>query len=88
MRKIVFIVLLFVCSCLSAQELNCSVTINSDQIEGSNKQVYSTLETSIEEYMNQNRWTNMTFAEQEKIECSMMIIVKSVTDKNIQITIL
>ena len=80
MRKIVFIVLLFVCSCLSAQELNCSVTINSDQIEGSNKQVYSTLETSIEEYMNQNRWTNMTFAEQEKIECSMMIIVKSVTD--------
>jgi hypothetical protein len=30
--------------------------------------------------MNQNRWTNMTFAEQEKIECSMMIIVKSVTD--------
>lgn len=80
MRKIIFIVLLFVCSCLSAQELNCSVTINSDQIEGSNKQVYSTLETSIEEYMNQNRWTNMTFAEQEKIECSMMIIVKSVTD--------
>lgn len=72
--------MLFVCSCLSAQELNCSVTINSDQIEGSNKQVYSTLETSIEEYMNQNRWTNMTFAEQEKIECSMMIIVKSVTD--------
>ena len=80
MRKIVFIVLLFVCSCLSAQELNCSVTINSDQIEGSNKQVYSTLETSIEEYMNQNRWTNMTFAEHEKIECSMMIIVKEAAD--------
>lgn len=64
----------------SAQEINCTVTINSDQIEGSNKQVYETMKSAIEEYMNQNRWTNMTFAEHEKIECSMMIIVKSVAD--------
>ena len=28
--------------------------------------------------MNDNRWTNMTFAEHEKIECSMLIVVKSV----------
>ena len=26
--------------------------------------------------MNQNRWTNMTYAQQEKIECSMLILVK------------
>lgn len=64
----------------SAQEINCTVTINSDQIEGSNKQVYETMKSAIEEYMNQNRWTNMTFAEHEKIECSMMIIVKSVAE--------
>jgi hypothetical protein len=63
-----------------AQELNCSVSINSDLIEGSNKQVFTTLQTAIEEYMNQNRWTNMTFAEHEKIECSMMIIVKEAAD--------
>ena len=61
-----------------AQEINCTVTINSDQIEGSNKQVYETLKSAIEEYMNQNRWTNMTYAEQEKIECSMLIVVKAV----------
>ena len=61
-----------------AQELNCTVTINSDQIEGSDKQVYETLKQGIEEYMNQNRWTNMTFAEAEKIECSMLIVVKQV----------
>ena len=65
---------------IQAQELNCTVTINSDQIEGSNKQVYETLKTSIEEYMNHNKWTNMTYAEFEKIECSMLIIVKAVND--------
>ena len=63
---------------VQAQEINCTVTVNSDQIEGSNKQVYETLKAAIEEYMNQNRWTNMTYAEQEKIECSMLIVVKSV----------
>jgi hypothetical protein len=63
-----------------AQEINCTVTINSDQIEGSNKQVYETLKTAIEEYINQNRWTNMTYADHEKIECNMLIVVKSVAD--------
>jgi len=79
-----FIVVLGLCSLfllpMRAQELNCTVTINSDQIEGSNKEVYATLKTAIEEYMNQNRWTTMTFAEQEKIECSMLLVVKKVEE--------
>ena len=82
MKRIVLHILFAMCVCMSAytQELNCTVSINSDLIEGSNKQVYTTLQTAIEEYMNQNRWTNMTFAEHEKIECSMMIIVKEAAD--------
>lgn len=65
------------CSPLQAQELNCTVTINTDAIEGSNKQIYETLKASIEEYVNHNKWTNMTYAEHEKIECSMLLVVKS-----------
>lgn len=80
MRKLAFISALMLAVCLSAQELNCTVTINSDQIEGSNKQVYETLKKAIEEYMSQNRWTNMTYAEKEKIECSMLIVVKEAAD--------
>lgn len=68
---------------LSAQELNCTVTINSDLIEGTNKSVFNTLQTAITEYVNNTRWTNMTFAEQERIECSMMLVVKSVSDDNL-----
>lgn len=82
MKRILFYILLVAHVCVNAyaQELNCTVSINSDLIEGSNKQVYTTLQTAIEEYMNQNRWTNMTFAEHEKIECSMMIIVEEAAD--------
>lgn len=78
----ILLVYLIGISPLHAQELNCTVTINSDQIEGSNKQVFETLKTSIEEYMSQNRWTNMSYAEHEKIECSMLIVVKAVTDNS------
>lgn len=65
---------------VSAQEFQCRVTINSDQIEGSNKQVFETLKTNIEEYINQNKWTNMQFQEHEKIDCQLLIVVKSVED--------
>ena len=81
MRRTLTILIGLCCALtLMAQELRCTVTINSDKIEGSNKQVFATLKTAIEEYMNSNRWTNMTFAEHEKIECSMMLVVKSVAD--------
>ncbi len=64
---------------LKAQELRCTVSINSDQIDGSNKQIFETLKSSIESYMNDNRWTNMTYAEKERIECSMLIVVKELS---------
>lgn len=76
MRKVFLTLALAMAVGISAQEINCTVTVNSDQIEGSNKQIFETLKRSIEEYMNQNRWTNMTYAIPEKIECSMLIIVK------------
>ena len=64
----------------AAQELNCRVTVNSDKIEGSNKQMFQTLQQSVEDYINTTKWTNMTFAETERIECSMLIVIASVSD--------
>ena len=80
MRKCLAILILLLPLSLAAQELNCTVTINSDKIEGSNKSVFTTLQQAITEYVNTIRWTGMTFAENERIECSMMIIINSVAD--------
>lgn len=81
MRRIASIIATLVCSMLCvAQEINCRVTINSDKIEGSNKQIFETLQKSVEDYMNTTKWTNMTFAETERIECSMLIVVASIND--------
>jgi len=59
-----------------AQELNCSINLNSDQVEGSNKSVFVTLKKSISEFVNNRKWTELTYANTERIECTMNIIVK------------
>ena len=81
MRRIIYSIAALMCWCwCTAQELNCRVTVNSDKIEGSNKQVFETLQRSVEDYINTTKWTNMTFAETERIECSMLIVVGAVSD--------
>jgi hypothetical protein len=62
---------------ISAQELNCQVTINSTQLQGTtNKQIFTQLETAIYEFMNNRKWTNEVFAPNERIECSIFITIK------------
>ena len=88
MHRIVFI-LLFMCSVITvnAQELNCLVTVNSEQVTGSNKQVFTTLKNSISEYINQTKWTNKEVAPEERINCAMNIIVTSRDNNNFDATI-
>jgi len=72
---------------LNSQELNCSVTVNSDKISGSNKQVFKTLEKSIEEFVNQNKWTDRTVKPHEKINCAITIIVDKKTSNRFESSI-
>ena len=64
----------------AAQELNCQVTVNADQISGTNKQVFETLQQAINDYMNTTTFTNAQFAANEKIECRMFFTIKEYTD--------
>jgi len=63
---------------VQAQELNCTIQINSDQIQGTNKSVFNTLQKSISDFMNNRKWTEMSVANTERIECTLNIIVKKV----------
>jgi hypothetical protein len=84
MRILKAIIFIFFVSFLSAsaQELNCNVQINSDQVQGTNKSVFNTLQKSVSEFLNTRHWSEMTFANNERIECSMNIIVKKVDGEN------
>lgn len=62
---------------LQAQELRCEVRVNSSQVEGSDKTLYQSLQTSLYEFLNNNKFTDINFKQTEKIECSMLINIKS-----------
>lgn len=80
LRHIVFsLFTLAAVSVVTAQELNCEVTINADQVNGS-KQVFETLQQAINDYMNTTVFTNAQFGANEKIECRLYITVKEYTD--------
>lgn len=59
-----------------AQELRCTVEVNARQIEGTNKSVFESLQSAINDYMNETKWTQATFAPNERIECKMFLTVK------------
>lgn len=72
---ILFLLGCLTCATLSAQELNCKVTVNADQIQGTNRTVFESLEKAITEFMNERRWTDFEYLTEERIECSIYLII-------------
>lgn len=67
------------CSLLSislyAQELNCTITINFDQVGQTNQQIFKTLERSLNDFVNKSKWTNKVYKERERVNARMFITV-------------
>ena len=82
MKRIFLLLICALCivHCALSQELNCNLTISTPQIEGTNKQVFQTLENDLESFMNSYRWTDLIYADNERIDCNIMIVVASVEE--------
>jgi len=76
MRNILFSVFLLCAAFGSyAQELNCQVTVNSDQVGQTNQQIFRTLERSLNDFVNKSKWTNRVYRENERVNARMFITV-------------
>ncbi|MFW0736120.1 DUF4835 family protein [Flavobacterium sp. T12S277] len=60
-----------------AQQLNCTVTINTERLPNPNQQVFKTLQTSLSEFVNKTDWTGTVLKQNERINCSMYITLSS-----------
>ncbi|MDP6922870.1 MAG: DUF4835 family protein [Lutibacter sp.] len=58
---------------LQAQEFSCTVTVNADKIPGANRQVYVTREKALEEFVNQQAWTNLDYRPEERISAGLTL---------------
>ena len=76
MRNILSFFLFLVIGLTSyAQEMNCVITVNADQVSQTNQQIFKTLERSLNDFVNKNKWTNRKFKENERINAQMFITI-------------
>lgn len=87
---LVLTVFALTCMQLNAQELNARVNINYTQIETTKTDVFPKLQTTIEEFLNNHKWTEIAFRENEKIQCNFNITVNEydVTENTFKCTLL
>jgi hypothetical protein len=66
-----------------SQEFQANVTVLSNRISTSvNKQIFTTLQNALYNWINGRKWTNVAFNQNEKIQCSFLLNLSNSTDNN------
>lgn len=60
---------------LNAQELNARVQILAPTVPNIDKRNLDVLQKNLREFLNNNKWSNETYAPQERIECNFVITI-------------
>ncbi len=78
---LMFMVLLLPLSASAeGEELNATVTLNASRVQGTNTEVFDQLQASLEEFINNRKWTSNRYEEQERIICNFSFVVNSYSD--------
>jgi hypothetical protein len=76
MHKKILTLIVFILSVLAgnAQELQARITVLSDKISTQvDKKVFQTLQSALNNFINNRKWTNDNFQANEKIKCSFLL---------------
>jgi hypothetical protein len=76
MKKALLLLLFSIVSATaSAQELNAKVQLLAPTVSNINKRNLDRLQLAIRDFLNNNKWTNETYLQQEKIDCNFVITI-------------
>lgn len=74
-RLLAIIPMLAIALCSHAQELMARVTVNHQQVQGTDASVFENLQQTLEQFINEQQWTSLQFQKNERIQCSINITV-------------
>lgn len=73
---------------LKAQELNANVVVNFQNIQTTETRIFTDMETSFEQFLNNRKWTDDAFAPEERINCNLVINIEQMPNVgNFQATV-
>ena len=67
-----------------AQELETQVVVNADLVDQTNRQIFETLERSLNEFFNSRTWTNREYLPQERLKCSFVLTLTAYSDNRFE----
>lgn len=67
---------------LYSQELNATVTVNSQGIQRTDRQIFTSLEGALRTFINDRKWTAADFRPNERIDCTFTIIINEMPSDN------
>ncbi len=70
------------CPKAQAQELQCSVSVTSASVQGTNKQIYENMRNALQDFLSSQIWTNDRFEARERIECSLNFNITTQVSSN------
>lgn len=96
-RVLLILLVLWGFGSMEAQEFRCAVSVNYQKLmtttqsyESSDKRVFDNLKQALEDFVNSRHWTNLEFEQQERLDCTLTLILSertSATDFKGQISI-
>ena len=67
---------------LSSQTVNCNFVLNSEFVDQTNQQVFSTLEKSVNEFINNNLWNNKSLEMHQRVRFNLVLNLNSYVGSN------
>lgn len=58
---------------LNAQELKCNISVSSQKIQGTDRELFSNMQRDMYEFLNDKRWSENVFSYDERVECNIQI---------------
>ena len=82
--SIVFLIALLSGTSMIAQEFNMTVQVNAQNIAQPDRSVFKTLETSLQEFINNTKWTDKAYADEERINGALIFVVNNFENNRFQ----
>ena len=81
MRKFLLLILISNLK-LFGQTVSCNFVINSEFVDQTNQQVFSTLEKSVNEFVNNNLWDSKSLDTHQRVKFNLVLNLNSYVGSN------
>ncbi len=85
MKRLIFLLAVFITvQSANAQELQAKVTVNAQRVYNTvDKKIFNTLQSQLNNLLNNRKWTGDAFQANEKIECNFLLNIDKVVETNV-----